>query len=114
MAPIPNVLAIHLTSHSRSYQSYRPKRFLIVPRRGDAQRVDVEANGISRFSRLKFPGMLWFYDSTPCPLMTHNSTIKRVVFTVTCQGRPTKVRMPEFNMPSLPAQAIEERTGEPP
>jgi hypothetical protein len=49
-----------LTPAVLPYQPYRLRRF---PHCRDTPRHDTESVGTSRFSRLKFPDMLWFYDS---------------------------------------------------
>ncbi len=58
-APEPPIRAFS----TRSIKLGGPVIVVVELFRRDTPRVEKETNGISRFSRLKFPDMLWFYDS---------------------------------------------------
>ena len=81
-SPASSVLRTHLTSHQRSCQPYHLWCSLTVPPSLPFREVSVEANRISRFSRLEFPYMHKVFDSavsvphSPCTqgtmLPSHN------------------------------------------
>ena len=59
-SPASTVLRSHLTSHQRACQLYRRRRFTDR----SESKVDWETDGISRFSRVEYCGMLRFADSS--------------------------------------------------